>query len=264
MGCMFCVTGSLGPGRNLLPAEIVNQVMAVLAQMVKAGVIRTTPRELVNNLVFMGMGEPLANYEHVRAALSILMDERGLGFSERRVTISTCGIIPGIRRLGRDLRVNLAVSLHAADDETRSRLMPVNRIYPLADLLAACREFPLGKKKVILFQYLLLKDINDSPREARLLASLLQSIPSRINLLPYNDSASPDYECPPVERILEFQKILRQTGLPTFIRSSRGADIAAACGQLAGGQSSRAAALAKCERCGTPGVITHPENRSGP
>jgi 23S rRNA (adenine2503-C2)-methyltransferase len=234
MGCSFCTTGSLGPGRNLSPAEIVNQVMAVLEQMVKAGVVRTTPRELVNNLVFMGMGEPLANYEHVRTALAILMDERGLGFSERRVTISTCGIIPVISRLGRDLRVNLAVSLHAADDETRSRLMPVNRIYPLADLLTACREYPLGRKKVILFQYLLLKDINDSPQEARLLSSLLQAIPSRINLLPYNGSASLDYECPSMERILEFQKILRQAGLPTFIRSSRGADIAAACGQLAG------------------------------
>jgi 23S rRNA (adenine2503-C2)-methyltransferase len=134
-----------------------------------------------------------------------------------------------------DLRVNLAVSLHAADEETRSRLMPINRVYPLEELLAACRLYPLGKKKVILFQYLMLKDINDSPAEARLLASKLQAIPARINLLPFNGSASLPFVCPSRDRILEFQKVLRQAGLPAFIRNSRGADIAAACGQLAGG-----------------------------
>jgi 23S rRNA (adenine2503-C2)-methyltransferase len=233
MGCRFCLTGAMGLLRNLRPAEIVGQVLAVLEYMIGAGVVRTTPRELINNLVFMGMGEPLANYDNLIAALRILMDERGLEFTERRITVSTCGIVPRIRDLGRDVRVNLAVSLHAADDETRSRLMPVNRTYGMDDLLAACRSFPLPGKKVILFEYILIKGINDAEGDARRLAEKLQGIPCRINLLPYNATKSLDYQCPGEEHILQFQKILRDAGYRTFIRSSRGADISAACGQLA-------------------------------
>ena len=233
MGCRFCLTGAMGLLRNLRPAEIVGQVLAVLEYMIGAGVVRTTPRELINNLVFMGMGEPLANYDNLIAALRILMDERGLEFTERRITVSTCGIVPRIRDLGRDVRVNLAVSLHAADDETRSRLMPVNRAYGMDDLLSACRSFPLPGKKVILFEYILIKGINDAEGDARRLAEKLQGIPCRINLLPYNVTKSLDYQCPGEEHILQFQKILRDAGYRTFIRSSRGADISAACGQLA-------------------------------
>ncbi len=233
MGCRFCLTGAMGLCRNLRPGEIVGQVLAVLEYMIDAGVVRTTPRELINNLVFMGMGEPLANYDNLIAALRILMDERGLEFTERRITVSTCGIVPRIRDLGRDVRVNLAVSLHAADDETRSRLMPVNRAYGVDDLLDACRGFPLPGKKVILFEYILLKGINDAAGDARRLAEKLQGIPCRINLLPYNVTQSLHYQCPEEEHILQFQKILRDAGYRTFIRSSRGADISAACGQLA-------------------------------
>ncbi len=234
MGCRFCLTGRMGFGRNLLPAEIVNQVLAVMEYMVTNGVMRSTPRELINNLVFMGMGEPLANYNNLLAALSILMDEKGLEFTERRITISTCGIVPRIDDLGRDVRINLAVSLHAPDDEKRNLLMPVNRTYPVDELLAACRRFPLSKKKVILFEYILIKGINDSPQDALLLAEKLKGIPCRINLLPFNESEEMTYKCPSEEDILVFQKILRDRGLRTLIRSSRGADISAACGQLAG------------------------------
>jgi len=234
MGCRFCLTGSQGFVRNLRPAEIVNQVLAVMTHMVVSGIERATPRELLNNLVFMGMGEPLANYDNLLTALTILMDDHGLGFSERRITVSTCGIVPRMDDLGRDIRVNLAVSLHAADDTVRSSLMPVNKTHNLESLLGACRRYPLGKKKVILFEYIMLKGINDSLADAHLLAKKLQGIPSRINLLPYNGTGETEYACPDEAQTLAFQKVLRDAGFNTFIRQSRGADISAACGQLAG------------------------------
>ena len=234
MGCRFCLTGGQGFTLNLHPAEIVGQVLAVMTHMVAGGIKRATPRELLNNLVFMGMGEPLANYDNLLTALTILMDDHGLGFSERRITVSTCGIVPRMDDLGRDIRVNLAVSLHSADDAVRSSLMPVNRTHGLEALLAACRRYPLGKKKVILFEYIMLKGINDSLADARLLAEKLQGIPSRINLLPYNGSEDTGFACPEEAQTLAFQKMLREAGFNTFIRQSRGADISAACGQLAG------------------------------
>ena len=234
MGCRFCLTGGQGFTRNLRPAEIVGQVLAVMTHMVACGIERATPRELLNNLVFMGMGEPLANYDNLLTALKILMDDHGLGFSERRITVSTCGIVPRMDDLGRDIRVNLAVSLHSADDAVRSSLMPVNRTYGLEALLAACRRYPLGKKKVILFEYIMLKGINDSLGDAHLLAEKLHGIPSRINLLPYNGSGDAEFACPDGAQTLAFQKVLREAGFNTFIRQSRGADISAACGQLAG------------------------------
>ena len=234
MACAFCLTGRMGFTRNLIPSEIVGQVLAVIDDMLAQGIERGTHRELVNNLVFMGMGEPLANYDHVLTALKILMAEEGLGYSERRVTISTCGLVPKIDDLGRDVRVNLAISLHAADDATRDILMPVNKSYGVDELLAACRRYPLAKKRVILFEYILIKDVNDSPEQAHLLAEKLKGIPSRINLLPYNESEELPYVKPDEETILAFQKILRDAGFTTLIRQSRGSDISAACGQLAG------------------------------
>ncbi len=233
MGCAFCLTATMGFARNLLPSEIVNQVLAVMEDMISSGIKRDTPRELINNLVFMGMGEPLANYENLVVALRILMDEKGLEFTERRVTVSTCGIVPRIRDLGRDLKVNLAISLHAADDSTRSRLMPVNRTHGVDALLAACRDFPLKKNRVILIEYILLKGINDSPAAAELLAKKLKDIPCRINLLPCNPVPALPFECPDEKSIARFQDILRNAGYRTLIRNSRGADISAACGQLA-------------------------------
>lgn len=239
MGCAFCLTGTMGFTRNLSPAEIVNQVLATIEYMSARGIHRATPREFINNLVFMGMGEPLANYDNLLTSLNILMDERGLEFTERRVTVSTCGIVPRIGDLGRDTRVNLAISLHAADEETRNQLMPVNRTYSLAQVLTACRDFPLGKKKVILIEYILLKGINDSDHDARLLAEQLAGIPCRINLLPYNESSPLPYQCPPRQRIKTFQKILRDNGYMALVRDSRGSDISAACGQLAAGLQQR-------------------------
>ncbi len=233
MDCGFCLTGRMGFIRNLSPAEIVGQVLAVIDHMRSSGIKRATPREYVNNLVFMGMGEPLANYDNLLTALAILMDGKGLEFTERRVTVSTCGLAPRIIDLGRDVRVNLAVSLHAADDHTRSLLMPINRRYPVGQLLAACRSWPLPKKRVILFEYILIRGINDGEKDARLLAEKLQDIPCRINLLPYNESDSLPYERPDDDTVLRFSRILRRAGFTTIVRSSRGADISAACGQLA-------------------------------
>jgi len=235
MGCKFCLTGTMGFKRNLTPAEIVNQVLAAITYMVTRGIKRATPREFINNLVFMGMGEPLANYDNLLTALNILMDEKGLEFTGRRVTVSTCGIVPRITDLGEDTKVNLAISMHSADNDTRNQLMPVNRTYPLEKLLAACRNFPLGKKKIILIEYILLKGINDSEQAAQLLAEKLTDIPCRINLLPYNESEPLPYKRPDSTRIETFQKILRDHGYRTLIRDSRGADISAACGQLVTG-----------------------------
>jgi len=179
------------------------------------------------------MGEPLANYDNLKIALNILMDRHGLEFTERRITVSTCGIVPKIKTMATDIRVNLAVSLHAADNDTRSSLMPINMIYNLDDLLAVCRAYPLKPRKVILFAYILIRGINDSDRDARTLAHNLCRIPCRINLLPYNESVELPYKRPEAERINSFQKILRDAGFRTMVRDSRGADIAAACGQLA-------------------------------
>jgi 23S rRNA (adenine2503-C2)-methyltransferase len=233
MGCVFCLTAKMGFVRNLTAGEIVGQVMAVLSYMANQGIERCTTREYINNLVFMGMGEPLANYDNLIAALTILMDARGLEFTERRVTVSTCGLTPKIAVLGRDVRVNLAISLHAADNQTRDLLMPVNKTYPLEGLLQACREFPLGRKKVILIEYILMKGVNDRIQDAEKLGRLLQGIPCRINLLSLNESSELAYACSDREAIDRFRQVLHDHGLLSLLRDSRGADISAACGQLA-------------------------------
>lgn len=223
MGCRFCLTGSMGFKRNLTPAEIVNQVLAARERT-----------DQINNLVFMGMGEPLANFNNLLTALAVLQDQRGLNFSDRRITVSTSGIVPKIRELGEKSKVNLAVSLHAVDDATRSSLMPINATYPVDTLLEACRQFPLPKRKRIMFEYILLKDINDSAEDAKQLAKKLRNIRCKINLLPYNECPTLPYKRPSEERVTIFQKILWEAGYTVIVRSSRGDDISAACGQLAG------------------------------
>ena len=243
MGCRFCLTAGMGYARNLTPAEIVNQVSAAQRHLILSGVVRATTRQLIDNLVFMGMGEPLANYGNLITALAILTDDRGLGFSERKITVSTCGLVPRMHDLGRDTGVNLAVSLHAADDATRSELMPVNRAHGVDDVLAACRSYPLAKRQVIFVEYLLIDGLNDSADDARRLAEKLQGIRCRVNLLPYNASPSLPYRCSPPGRIAAFRETLSGAGIRTLIRNSRGADIAAACGQLvSGGEPTDAAA----------------------
>jgi 23S rRNA (adenine2503-C2)-methyltransferase len=234
MGCSFCLTGTMGFIRNLTPAEMVNQVCAtrdfLLAEPARNLI---GPRE-VTNLVFMGMGEPLNNLDNLLIALSILTEPKGLDFTGRKVTVSTCGIAPKLKKLGENSTVNLAVSLHAVDDTIRDLLMPVNKRYPLKMLLEACRNFPMPKRRRIMFEYILLKDINDSDEQAYELAKRLNKIPCKINLLPYNESPVLPYRSPAPERVLAFQKILLDKHFSVFIRNSRGSDISAACGQLAG------------------------------
>ncbi|MEA3547207.1 MAG: 23S rRNA (adenine(2503)-C(2))-methyltransferase RlmN [Thermodesulfobacteriota bacterium] len=227
MGCRFCLTATMGFVRNLTPAEIVNQVCAVLAD------VTTHEMGTINNLVYMGMGEPLANFDNLLTSLRIVMDELGLNFSERRTTVSTCGLVPKIKELGEKIRVNLAISLHAADDETRSQLMPVNRTWNLDSLLLVCRQYSLPKRRRIMIEYILLRDINDSESDARLLAQKLRSIRCKINLIPCNEAPDHPFHKPSQKKIDRFQQILHEAGYTVIVRSSRGSDISAACGQLA-------------------------------
>jgi len=230
MGCEFCLTGGLGFKRNLMPGEIVGQVVRVRDWIQDMD----DPVPGLNNLVFMGMGEPLANFDNLLIALDILTEQRGLDFSERRITVSTCGLVPKIIELGVKTKVNLAVSLHSVDDSVRSRLMPINKKYPVADLLEACRKFPMPKRKRIMFEYILLKGVNDSVEDAKMLAEKLKGIPCKINLLPFNESEMVAFRRPPDDQVELFQQILWDAGYTVLVRSSRGADISAACGQLAG------------------------------
>ena len=229
MGCRFCLTGTMGFKRNLRPAEIVNQVMAAMTDMAE-----NNKEGRLTNLVFMGMGEPLANFDNLISSLEILMDQRGLDFSSRKVTVSTCGLVPRLKELGERVGVNLAISLHSANDITRSQLMPVNDTYDVDELLNACRhDFPLAKRRRIMFEYTLFEGINDSLADAKELARKLHGISCKINLLSYNPCETLPYHSPSREKIEAFQKVLQNAGYSAFIRTSRGADISAACGQLA-------------------------------
>ena len=222
MGCAFCLTGSFGLSRNLSTAEIVNQVCAVK---------RDQP---VRNIVFMGMGEPLANLSAVIPAVQILTDPDGFQFSTRKVTVSTSGLVPEMAELGRGGTVNLAVSLNATTDEVRSQIMPVNRRYPLKELLAACKAFPLPSRRWITMEYVLIRDLNDSLEDAKRLVRLISNIPSKVNLIPFNEHDSCGFKSPTQETIDKFHKYLLDKNVTMITRSSRGSDISAACGQLKG------------------------------
>jgi len=232
MGCRFCLTGRGGFKRNLKAPEIVNQVLAIQRTLLLGEKPSTSAPGGLTNLVFMGMGEPLANYENVLKSLRILLADEGCGFSSRRVTVSTCGLVPQMDRLGKDITVNLAVSLHAPDNETRNLLMPINRTYPLEVLIEACRRFPLPQRRMITFEYLLISGINDSPEQAQALTRLLKNVRAKINLIPFNAYPGSEFKPPPPEKILAFQQILIKNHYTTIIRQSKGADISAACGQL--------------------------------
>jgi len=226
MGCRFCLTGNQGLKRNLSTAEIVDQVIQVKRSM-------ESPERLTN-VVLMGMGEPLANYENVVKALRILVSEAGMNFSHRKITLSTSGLVPEIIRLGKDITINLAVSLNAADDKTRNKLMPVNRRYPIKELLAACRSFPLPNRRMITFEYILIDGINDNLKDARNLIRLLSGMRAKINLIPLNPHEGSEFSPPSMERILDFQEQLIKANFTAIIRKSKGRDILAACGQLSG------------------------------
>lgn len=233
MHCSFCLTGTMGFKRNLTPSEIVNQVCAVRDYLLAQPQDELIGPDRVTNLVYMGMGEPLNNLKNVITSLSILTEPKGLDLTPRKITVSTCGIVPKMRELGLKSKANLAISLHAVDDETRDELMPVNERYSLDELLQACKDFPMPKRRRIMFEYILLAGINDSDKDARILARKLRGIPCKINLLPYNECAELPYKSPTRERMLAFQKILLDAHYSVFIRTSRGSDISAACGQLA-------------------------------
>ena len=228
MGCTFCLTGAMGFRRNLTTAEIINQVCAVRDWTIAHG------KGPLTNIVFMGMGEPLANLDNLIDSISILTEQRGLDFSNRRITVSTCGLVPQMMLLGEQTDVNLAVSLHAADDAVRSTLMPINNRYPLAELIEACQNYRQKRRKRIMFEYTLLEGVNDSNTDAEKLAALLRDVPCKINLLSVNPVADSAFQSPSEHKILRFQQILRNHGFTVFIRTSRGEDISAACGQLAG------------------------------
>ncbi len=224
MGCRFCHTARMGLIRNLEPWETAGQALAVMEQVPEG----KQPR----NIVFMGMGEPLANYGSLLKSLEIITDDLGLNFSLRRITVSTCGIVPEMLRLGRDTDVGLAISLHASDNETRDSIMPVNRRWDIGSLIQACREYPISKRRRITFEYLLLKDVNDSGEHAERLGRLLRGIPAKINLIPFNESKGIPFKRSSDESMEKFQQILRAMNYTVMMRKSRGQDISAACGQL--------------------------------
>lgn len=228
MKCLFCRTGGLGLKRNLRSYEIVDQVISLK---------RLVEKSEITNIVFMGIGEPFNNFKEVRDALMKIMDL--IGYSRRKITVSTSGIVPGIKRLadeGPD--VNLAISLNASTDDIRTRIMPINKKYPLKNLMKACREFPLAPLRHITFEYVLIGGINDSAEDAERVIDLLKGIRSKVNLIPYNPvGPSTGLKKPSEGRVLEFQNIINSAGITTIIRKSKGADISAACGQLKAGYS---------------------------
>ena len=225
--CAFCLTGVMGLERNLTAAEIVGQVLAANRLLDGEG-------RRATHIVFMGMGEPLANYAALVKSLRILTDAKlGVAYSPRRLTVSTVGLVPGIEKLGReDLKVNLAISLHATTDDVRSRLMPVNRSFDLAALMAAVGRYPLASRQRVFFEYVMLEDVNDTADDARRLARLLRGLKAKVNLIPFNDWEGAKFRRPPLARILSFQSVLLDAGITTTVRWSKGEDIGAACGQL--------------------------------
>ena len=252
MGCEFCLTGTFKLTRNLTTAEIVNQILAVKRDLRQNPVLVTQPSgnsafedaedddtptaaDSIRNIVMMGMGEPLHNLDNVIPAIQIMIDGNGLQLSNRRVTVSTCGLVPEMARLGQELpNVNLAVSLNATTDELRSRIMPINRRYPIAELLRACREFPKPGRRKVTFEYVMLGGINDTLDDAKRLLKLISDIPNKVNLIPFNEHEGCGFTAPTQKSIDAFHKYLIDRHVTVITRDSRGGDISAACGQLKG------------------------------
>lgn len=231
LACKFCHTGTQPLVRNLKPEEIVGQVLTARDHLDEWRKRRDECR--FTSLVFMGMGEPLFNYENIAKAVAIIMDPEGIAISRRKIILSTAGVVPMIERAGRELGVNLAISLHAVRDELRNVLVPLNRKYPIAELLAACRNYPAANNaRRILFEYVMLKGVNDHDADARELVRLLKDIPAKVNLIPFNAWPGALYECSTDERIAAFARIIKSAGYSSPVRTPRGRDILAACGQL--------------------------------
>jgi 23S rRNA (adenine2503-C2)-methyltransferase len=230
VGCTFCMTAQMNIRRNMTAGEIVSQVLVVLNDVYGAG----SPVPHGTNIVFMGMGEPMLNYRYVLAAVRILADPDGVGIAPRRQTLSTSGIVPRIEDLATEpIRPELAVSLSAPNDALRDVLIPINRKYPIADLMRACRAFPLGPRERLTFEYVMLDGVNDSLECAAELAALLRGMRAKVNLIPHNPAPELPYAASSPDRIAAFQRALRDRGVDAFVRRPRGQDISAACGQLA-------------------------------
>jgi 23S rRNA (adenine2503-C2)-methyltransferase len=227
LGCRFCLTGKKGWKRDLTVSEILNQILSVKETL--AG------RNSITNVVLMGMGEPLANYENTLKAIELMLYPDAFKFSSRRITLSTAGLLPELERLSNEKKqFRLAVSLNASDEETRSHLMPINRRYPLEKILELCRSFPLRPRTRITFEYVLIEGINDSPQDAKRLIRILRGIPSKVNLIPLNEAPGIPFKRPLEEKVKRFQEILMEAGLTAIVRTSKGTEISAACGQLQG------------------------------
>lgn len=233
LNCSFCSTAKQGFNRNLSTAEIIGQVWTA-AKMLGQFELNQQHR-IITNVVLMGMGEPLLNYEQVIPALRLMLEDNAFGLSKRRVTLSTAGIVPALDKLRDECDVSLAISLHATRDELRNQLVPVNKKYPIADLLAACKRYLEGStRKKITFEYVMLSKVNDQPKHAKELVKLLEGIPAKINLIPFNPYPNAIYKTSPQAAIDTFYNILHRAGITTITRRTRGDDIDAACGQLAG------------------------------
>jgi 23S rRNA (adenine2503-C2)-methyltransferase len=230
LNCSFCSTAQQGFNRNLSTGEIIAQVW-VAARALDS---RADSNRIISNVVMMGMGEPLLNYDNVVRAMQIMQDDFGFGLSRRRITLSTAGIVPAIRQLRQDCDVSLAVSLHAPDDMLRNELVPLNRKYPIRELLAACRDYVGEGRRRVTFEYVLLDGINDTDAHARELVRCLQGVPAKVNLIPFNPFPGSSYRRSPGARVDRFFELLNRAGIVTITRKTRGDDIDAACGQLAG------------------------------
>jgi 23S rRNA (adenine2503-C2)-methyltransferase len=231
MGCKFCMTGKQGFRRNLLPSEITGQISMLRVNMPEVDDIK--------NIVMMGMGEPLANYENTLKAIRIITSDFGFGFSNRKITVSTCGMAPMINQLGKDICVNLAISLNASDDKTRSYLMPVNKKYPIEILLDACRNYPMPGRRMLTFEYILIAGINDAAEDAEKLARILKGIRCKLNLIAFNEYPGSTFRSPSEESVRGFQQVLLNQHYTAIVRASKGSDILAACGQLSGHANER-------------------------
>ncbi len=233
LDCSFCSTGKQGFNSNLTAAEVIGQVWIANKSF---GTVPAKIDRAITNVVMMGMGEPLLNFDNVVAAMRIMMDDLGYGISKRKVTLSTSGVVPMIEELAKHIDVSLALSLHAPNDELRNELVPINRKYPLAMLLDACQRYigQLGEKRVLTIEYTLLKDVNDLPEHAHQMIELLRNVPCKINLIPFNPFPHSGYERPSKNATRRFQELLQQAGFNVTVRITRGDDIDAACGQLVG------------------------------
>lgn len=228
LGCRFCLTGANAFTRNLTLSELAGQVFS------GRGLVEEKEGARITNIVLMGMGEPLANYDNVIKFLNVLVDGKGFGFSHNKVTVSTSGLAPAIRRLAAESKASLAVSLNATTDEVRERIMPINKKYPIEELLSAVRDYCRVVKKTVTIEYVLLKNVNDTNEDARRLVKLLKGLPCKVNLIPFNEFPGCAFQRPDELRVIVFHKILLDEGYTVLVRASKGGDILAACGQLSG------------------------------